>query len=121
MRPQDPTATRDTSRKTLYHYVIVREDLPIGAQFAQAIHAAGESSDGPLPSGTYAYALGCRNEDHLIEIQRRLWDAEIPCTVIHEPDAPYNGEAMAIGIWPTTNRDQVRRVTSDLPLLGKRK
>ncbi|HEU5118664.1 MAG TPA: hypothetical protein VFT74_18870 [Isosphaeraceae bacterium] len=107
--------------KTLHHYVIVREDLPTGVQFAQTIHAAGESCEGPLPSGTYAYALGARDEQHLLDIAQRLWDAEIPHTVINEPDEPYLGDAMAIGIWPTADKDRIRRVTSDLPLLGKRR
>ena len=101
---------------TLYHYVIVRADLPHGVQLAQTIHATGESCEGPLPSGTYAIALAARDEDHLLEIADRLWDAEIPHKVIVEPDAPHNGDAMAIGIFPTRDRDRVRRVTSDLPL-----
>lgn len=108
-------------KQTLHHYVIVREDLPLGVQFAQAIHAAGESCEGPLPSGTYAYALGVRDEAHLEQIIARLWDAAIPYTVVCEPDPPYLDAPMAIGIWPTSDREKVRRVTSDLPLLGKRR
>ena len=115
MRPQRPNA----SQATLYHYVIVRKDLPRGVQFAQTIHAAGESCEGPLPSGTFAIALEARNEDHLDELAGKLWETEVPHTVIYEPDAPYHGQAMAIGIWPTRDRDGIRKVTSDLPLLGK--
>ena len=104
-------------RETLYHYVIVRGDLPHGVQMAQTIHAAGESCEGPLPSGTHAIALSARNESHLEEIASRLWEAEIPHTVITEPDAPYDGQVMAVGIWPTSDRDRIRRVTSSLPLV----
>lgn len=114
MRPQP-----NGQKKILYHYVLVREDLPIGVQAAQIIHAAGESCEGPLPSGTYAVALGCRNEDHLLEKAQLLWDSEIPHKVINEPDEPYHGEAMAIGLFPTTDRDRIKKCTSDLPLLGK--
>lgn len=101
----------------MYHYVIVRGDLPHGVQVAQTVHAAGESCDGPLPSGTYAIALSAANESHLEDISVRLWDAEIPHTVITEPDAPYDGQMMAIGIWPTSDRDKIKRVTSSLPLV----
>lgn len=103
--------------KTLYHYVIVRGDLPHGVQVAQTIHAAGESCEGPLPSGTFAIALSARSEDHLEDIAIRLWEAEVPHTVIREPDPPYDGQLMAVGIWPTTNRNKIRKITSSLPLV----
>lgn len=103
--------------QTLYHYVIVRADLPHGVQVAQTVHAAGESCEGPLPSGTFAIALSARNESHLEDIVGRLWEAEIPHTVITEPDAPYDGQIMAVGIWPTTDRDRIRKVVSSLPLV----
>lgn len=103
--------------RILYHYVIVRGDLPHGVQVAQTIHAAGESCEGPLPSGTYAIALSARDERHLEDIATRLWDAEVPHTAIREPDPPYNGQLMAVGIWPTEDRQRIRRVTSDLPLV----
>lgn len=102
---------------TLYHYVIVRADLPRGVQVAQTIHAAGESCEGPVPAGTHAIALAARDETHLREIRDRIWRAGIPHTLICEPDPPYDGQAMAVGLWPTSDRPAVRRVTSDLPLL----
>jgi len=123
MRPQqaasEPTSSGNGGRikKTLYHYVVVRSDLPHGVQVAQTIHAAGESCDGPLPSGTYAIALSVPDEASLRSLAERLWDSEVPHKVIMEPDAPYNGQAMAIGIFPTTERERVRRVTSSLPLV----
>lgn len=122
MRPQQAvrpigSGNGTNQRKTLYHYVIVRSDLPHGVQVAQTIHAAGESSEGPLPSGTFAIALGVPSESALEDLAMRLWNAEIPHKVITEPDAPYDGQAMAIGIFPTTDRERVRRVTSNLPLI----
>jgi Peptidyl-tRNA hydrolase PTH2 len=113
MRPQ----AQATDDRTLYHYIIVRADLPHGVQVAQTIHAAGESCEGPLPSGTYAIALSVRDERELREVARRLWDAELPHKVITEPDSPYDGQAMAIGLFPTRERDRVRRVTSSLRLV----
>lgn len=122
MRPQQaerPTGSVTGARatKTLYHYVVVRSDLPHGVQVAQTIHAAGESCDGPLPSGTYAIALSVPDEPSLRELARRLWDSEVPHKVIEEPDSPYNGQAMALGIFPTTDRERVRRLTSSLKLV----
>lgn len=122
MRPQQAERPPDSGNgvratKTLYHYVIVRSDLPHGVQVAQTIHAAGESCEGPLPSGTYAIALSVPDEPSLRELARRLWDSEVPHKVITEPDSPYDGQAMALGIFPTTDRERVRRLTSNLRLV----
>jgi peptidyl-tRNA hydrolase len=100
----------------LTHYVIVRRDLPPGTQAAQIIHAAGESSPGNLPSHTYAVALTCTDECELYELAIRLDAAGIKHKVIAEPDEPYNGAFMAIGIFPKP-RSQIRRHLSNLPLL----
>lgn len=116
MRPQP-----DGNVKPLRHIIIVREDLPLGIAAANIAHAAGESCEGPLPTGTYAIVLGVRNEDHLLEKAQLLWDGQVPHKIINEPDEPYDGEAMAIGIWPTRDVEDLRRFTSDLPLFGKRR
>jgi hypothetical protein len=105
-----------TKQQTLHHYVLVRADLPKGVALAQTIHAAGESCDGPLPSGTYAYALSVKDEDQLYEYADRLWDAEIPHKVIVETDGEYAGQAMTLGLFPTRDKDSVRRILSELPL-----
>jgi hypothetical protein len=101
---------------TLYHYVIIRSDLPHGVQLAQTIHAAGESCDGPLPTGTYAIALSVDSEFSLHELAAKLWAGEIPHRVIIETDGKYAGQSMAIGCFPTSQRDIIRKYTSDLPL-----
>ena len=100
----------------LRHYVIIRADLPFGVQLAQTIHAAGESCDGPLHSGTYAIALYARDEAHLDELAAKLWAAEIPHKIIIETDGLYSGQAMTIGLFPATDCENIRRVTSSLPL-----
>ena len=102
--------------ETTYHYVIVRADLLRGVQAAQMIHAAGESCEG-LKKGTHAIALHVRDEEHLYEVRAKLWKHEIPHVTIYEDDHPYDGQAMAIGIFPTSDRERVRHVTSSLPLL----
>ena len=98
----------------LYHYVIVREDIPVGMQLAQATHAAGESS-GRVPCGTHAVVLGIRGEPQLRAVHERAVASGVPCVLIEEVD----GSAMAIGFEPTRDRTVLRRLTSALPLAGK--
>lgn len=104
---------------TLHHYVIVRKDLPEGVRLAQTIHAAGSSAMRPLPDDTHAYALDVPDEAELRRRSDRLRAAGVPHILVEEPDAPYHGQAMAIGCVPTTDRERIRRVTSDLPLSGR--
>jgi len=105
--------------RQLTHYCLIREDLPVGAIGAQLVHAAGESSPGDLPDGTVAVVLAARGVAHLEHLERKLVRLEIPHRAIREPDAPYNGELMAIGIRPVDDRELVKPVTSGLRLLGK--
>lgn len=97
------------------HYVIVRADLPAGAAAAQLIHAAGESSPGHLPPGTYAIALACPNERALVLLADQLRLAGVSFRCIFETDAPWNGQLMAIGIEPGP-RSKLRKLLSSLPL-----
>lgn len=83
---------------------------------AQLIHASGESSPGNLASNTYAVCLSARDEQHLLELEQKLIGHEIPHVAIREPDAPWNGALMSIGIVPC-DRKFPKRVTSQLPLL----
>lgn len=102
----------------LYHYVIIRKDIPIGAAFAQCVHAAGESNTlGSLPSDTHAVALHARDQPELLRIHEKLTAAGIPHKLVREPDAPWNGAAMAIGVTPMP-RDAVRKLLSNLPLVS---
>lgn len=88
-------------------------------KIAQTIHAAGESSPGNLPSNTYAIALAARDEAHLLEIEAKLKSLEIPHHAIREPDAPWSGAIMSIGIPPMHWRG-AKRALSNLPLLKEK-
>jgi len=94
----------------------VREDLPRGIQAANLVHAAGESSPGGLPSGTHAIVLAVPNEDALLGVASRLELAGVALKRIEEPDAPYHGSLMALGVLPGRKED-LRRHLSSLPLL----
>lgn len=88
----------------LTHYVILRDDLPRGALVAQCIHAAGESVTAPVPDDTYAVALAAKSEADLLRLADRLAAAGIPHKLIREPDPPFFGQAVALGIPPMDRR-----------------
>lgn len=94
----------------------MRADLPRGLQAAQLVHAAGESSQGDLPAGTFAIVLAVPDRHALMAEAYRLTKAGLPFTPIFEPDAPHCGDLMAIGLRPGP-REVLRRHLSSLPLL----
>lgn len=96
--------------ETAYHYCIVRRDLPLGVLAAQLVHSRVEH-------GTHAVVLAAKNELHLSQIEDSLRLFSIPHVAIREPDAPYFGALMAIGIAPTTNRNTFKIITRKLKLL----
>lgn len=86
----------------------------------QSVALTGSS---PVPSaisdisGTYAYALQCRNEQHLLELSQMLTANDFAHVIIREPDAPFFNQATSIGCLPTT-RSKLRKLLRGLPLLG---
>ena len=96
--------------------MIVRGDLPRGLQAAMLVHAAGESSPGNMSDGTYAVVLKARDEVHLAAEADRLERAGVRLVRVHEPDAPYHGSLMSLGLVPG-RREDLRRHVSQLPLL----
>jgi hypothetical protein len=94
----------------------VRADLPTGVQAAQLIHAAGQSSPGNLPPGTYAVALTVPDEAALRALADDLGAAGLPRHLVVEDDAPYSGQAMALGIAPG-DRKRLKPYLSRYPLL----
>lgn len=109
-----PTAT--AALEPLFHYAVVRRDLPLGILAAQILHAGGESSPGNLPDGTHAVVLAVPGEAELAAVGHRLTLAGIPHVRIIEDSPPYSGQLMAIGVSPGP-RKEVHRCLSSLPLL----
>lgn len=107
----------------LTHYCIVREDLPRGVLAAQLIHAAGESAAAgeraleAVPMHTIAVALAARDEAQLHDLEAELRRLAIAHRAIREPDPPWHGALMAIGLAPVADRGRVRPVTGGLSLL----
>lgn len=103
--------------ETLYHYVLVRKDLPFGVALAQVVHAAGESAqEVKVPPNTCAVVLAVSDEAALLVVEKRLQEALVDgVTSIREPDEPYNGQITAIGIRPCL-REKVKALLRHLPL-----
>jgi hypothetical protein len=80
------------------------------------VHAAGESSPGNLPESTHAVVLAVPDERALLREETRLRAAGASLTAIREPDAPFFGALMAIGLRPA-RKGVIRKLVSELPLL----
>lgn len=108
----------------LTHYIIVRRDLPLGVIAAQTTHAAGESfaayverwKSRPV-SPTYAVVLEAASSRQLRKLEGQLKAHGVQHKAIREPDAPWNGALMAIGLWPV-DRVLVRHLLKHYRLLG---
>lgn len=100
----------------LYHYAVVRRDLPLGVICAQLLHAAGESSPGNLPPNTHAVVLMVEDEQQLLALESTLLAAGVRMFPIREPDAPWCGALMAIG-FPPQLRAGLRDHLRHLPLM----
>lgn len=99
--------------------MIIRDDVAPGVQLAQTIHAAGQSAQvaGALPASppTIAVALAASPEA-LAKLARALADADVRHVLVHEPDEPWCGALMAIGMVPAP-RALVCRYVAHLPLV----
>jgi hypothetical protein len=97
----------------------VRGDVSSGVQLAQTIHAAGASAqhrDAHTASPpTVAIALAA-SPDELASLARALAAAGVSHVLVHEPDDPWRGALMAIGMVPAP-RALVRRFVAHLPLV----
>lgn len=100
--------------EAVFHYVIVRVDLPRGIQAANIVHAAGES--GPVPPDAHAVCLTVTDEPALRAVADRLDAAGIRFVSIIESEGRHAGQLMALGCMPA-GKEALRRVLSALPLL----
>lgn len=103
-----------------HHYCVVRRDLALGPMLAQLIHAAGESAVlGPTfpTEGTHSVALAAPDERALLDLERTLQTAAVAHVAIREPDEPFCGQLVAIGLAPVFRTPELRRLLRHLPLL----
>lgn len=113
-RQDSPASPGSASPPYKVLYTIVRGDLPHGTQVAQTAHAASEASGHPP---TIVVALVVPDEGSLRRIAEALGDKSLTHKLIVEDAGPFAGQAMAIGVDPTTDRNAIRKVTSALPLV----
>lgn len=98
-------------------YCITRADIPHGPQSAQLMHATREATAGMAANPhEYAIALTEPDEAALEALSFRLFQLGIPHKRIIEPDAPYNGQLMALGI-PPMPRGQIGPLLSSCKLV----
>jgi peptidyl-tRNA hydrolase len=83
-------------------------------QVAQAAHAASEASGHPP---TIVVALQVPDETTLRRIAEALGENSLTHKLITEDAGPFTGQAMALGLSPSTDRKAIGKVTSALPLV----
>lgn len=106
----------------LWHYVVIRADLPVGMAAAQIVHAAGESA-APfgVPADTRAIVLQAKTEGALQDIHAAIiatgqaagW--RHPAILIRESEGEYAGQLTAIGVIPCA-RDLYKDILGPLRL-----
>lgn len=92
----------------------MRSDLPHGVQVAQTAHAASEATGHPP---VIVVALAVPSEDALRQVAEALGKDSLTYQLVIEDAGPYAGQAMALGVAPSTDRAAIRKVTSHLPLV----
>lgn len=127
----------------MIHYIIARRDYiehiirhynktgiyignPSGVLAAQVTHAAGESFGQwavqkyqrlEHQTGGTAIVLAVSNERRLRELEQKLRAAHIRHVAIREPDAPWKGQLMTIGLWPIDEKGPEQQFLKRLKLL----
>jgi peptidyl-tRNA hydrolase len=80
------------------------------------VHAAGESAQNTeIPPNTHAVVLAVPDEKTLLAMEEKLKQHFIEFKSINEPDMPWNGQLMCIGIKPQP-RKKIRKLLANLPL-----
>jgi len=102
--------------ETLKFYVIIRSDLPPGAQAAQAVHGAiAFMMEHPVTASYWHHksnnlvVLQVPNEECLLHLAGRAQDAEVEHSVFREPD--FDNTVTAVALEPAG-----ARLVSNLPL-----
>lgn len=100
--PDAPLVALASRTDSLYHYIIVREDLAHGVCVAMVTHAADESSaisgSAVFSPGTRVVVLAVADEESLHGISTRLTAHQVPHITFVETEGKYAGQQMAIGV-----------------------
>lgn len=94
-----------TDPKPPVQYVLVRQDLPVFIQMVNVGHACGEAiRQAPISRHTVLRLLHVQDETELIWYATKLHEKNFHHALINEPDAPWNGQAMALATEPSNER-----------------
>lgn len=101
-----------------YQYIVLHQSVRNhpGVIACQAAHAAGESLRAPAASDTHVVALVAEKSHDLVALSLTLREAGIHHALICEPDEPYNGSAVAVGIEPLEDRERVKPLVARFKL-----
>lgn len=72
-----------------------------------------------MPENTHAVVLGVDGESELLALAERLTRFAIPYKIIREPDPPFLGAAMAIGVYPQRRSSQTKKALGGLRTMGE--
>lgn len=98
--------------------VLPAEPIP-GSPVASS---SDEGERGPSlgPSTTHpiatAVVLGARSESKLLRLERLLLQHGVPHVAVREPDAPWSGQLMAVGLEPTADLEAVRDLVNEFQI-----
>ncbi len=70
-----------------------------------------------MPPNTHIVILQTPDEATMAAYETKLMMSGLRFRAIREPDAPYNGQLMAIGIEPQVRSKLIRKILGGLPLL----
>lgn len=99
---------------TLYQYIVLHESCRnrVGVAASQSAHAARESIrevNLPHDPNTHVAVLMAESSADIEALSHELKIAGLHHVLIREPDAPYNGAAVALGCEPV-ERDTIRHL-----------
>ena len=81
------------------------------------VHAAGLSAY-EVRDNTFAVVLASPDEERLVRLEQRLLLNQVPHSSFREPDQPWDGSLMSIGLHPVEDRRTIRRFLRGFSLLG---
>jgi hypothetical protein len=86
-------------------YVLVRRDLPKTRQAIDVGHAAQECvRTAPVDKRTALRVLWVKDEEELLQFANKLDQKNYANDLVYEPDEPYSGQCMSLGVAPLTER-----------------
>lgn len=81
------------------------EQLVLNQGVTRSNRVSGSTEEEFEIDRTTIIVMGARNEAKLLKFEKKLQALGIPYVADREPDAPYFGQLMSIGLWPGLHGD----------------